>query len=160
MDIRELTFDAALIVTLASIPIVTEAQVDQPSNITRTEGQTSVIIPCPPSFVAGNVIPFWKINETFYHHSRLPCPFIASASGALIITVVDSTLNGTSFQCFAPPGIRDVPVIARRSDVGLLTVTPDPSRMSFLIIHNTFSTAVRYWSLVFSYYGEYFGHPS
>ena len=110
--------DAGLIALLTFT--TTEAQLG-PEDLRRTEGERNVIIPCP--FV-GSITPLWKINDNFYHHSRLPYPFIsANALSALIITVVDRSLNGTSFQCFAP-GVQDTS--PRTSSVGVLTVIPDP----------------------------------
>ena len=96
-----------------------------PTDITRTEGDLNEFIPCP---FDGINTPFWKINETFYHYSVLPCPFIPSTSPAgLVITVVDRSISGTSFQCFAPGTGRDTSIMA--SSVGVLTVVQIPSCM-------------------------------
>ena len=93
-----------------------------PSDITRVEGERNEFIPCP---FDGINTPFWRINDTFYHFSILPCPFIASISPVgLVITVVDRTISGTSFQCFAAGTGLDTSVMA--STVGVLTVIPDP----------------------------------
>lgn len=90
-----------------------------PSDIMRTEGDLNEFIPCPFDGVS---TPFWRINDTFYHSSILPCPFIASTSPTgLVITVVDRSISGTSFQCFAA-GSGSV----MESSIGVLTVIPDP----------------------------------
>ena len=90
-----------------------------PRNITRTEGTEDIHIPCqsyPPQ-----ATPFWKINDTIYYYSDVPPPFKASKSGReILIPVVDSTLNGTSFQCFTPTSSGNEVV---GSTVGVITVT-------------------------------------
>ena len=116
-----------LTITVVFSPAVTEAQViSGPSDFTRTEGEMNEFVPCP---FDGDNTPFWKINGIFYHFTRLPCPFIASTSPVgLVITVVDRSISGTSFQCFAPGNGQDTSVMA--SSIGVLTVNPNPSCMS------------------------------
>ena len=110
-----------LAITIAVTIVVAETQFG-PRNIERTEGNTNEFIPCP--FV-GTTTPFWKINDAFYYHTRLPRPFIASSSpSGLLITVVERSINGTSFQCFSAgtgPGAS-----VMNSSVGVLIVKPDP----------------------------------
>lgn len=89
-----------------------------PRDITRTEGDNQVVIPCQSHRVQAT--PFWKINDTIYYYSDVPPPFIASRNGRdIIIPVVGSTLNGTSFQCFVPSS-SGYGLIS--SSTGLLTV--------------------------------------
>lgn len=111
-----------LAITIA-VTIVVAETLFGPSNIERTEGNVNEFIPCP--FDGTTTTPFWKINDTFYYHTRLPRPFIASTSpSGLLITVVEKSISGTSFQCFAAgigPG-----AAVMRSSVGVLTVIPDP----------------------------------
>ena len=101
-----------------------------PRNIERTEGNTNEFIPCP---FDGTSTPFWKINNTFYYHTRLPRPFIASTSpSGLLIMVVERPISGTSFQCFAAgigPGAS-----VMRSSIGVLTVIPDPQCTSVSLV--------------------------
>ena len=107
----------------------TEAQVviAGPTNLTRAEGTRNEFIPCP--FDRENT-PFWKINATFYHFTALPCPFIASTSPVgLVISMVDRSINGTSFQCFAPGAGSDTSVMA--SSIGVFTVAANPLCMFF-----------------------------
>ena len=89
-----------------------------PRNVTRAEGTENIHIPCqsyPPQ-----ATPFWKINGTIYYYSDVPPPFVVSKSGREItIPVVDSTLNGTSFQCFIPSSTGDELIV---STVGVITV--------------------------------------
>ena len=93
-----------------------------PRSITRVEGTKDILIPCqsyPPQLQA---TPFWKINGTIYYYSDVPPPFKASKSGReLLIPVLDSTLNGTSLQCFIPPSLTEDELIG--STVGVITVT-------------------------------------
>lgn len=96
-----------------------EAQIG-PTDITRIEGQTNEFIPCP--YGDENTAASWRINNTFYHHTRLPCPFIVASNG-ILIPVLDRSISGTSFQCFATSS--DGQLLS--SSVGVLTVLPDPS---------------------------------
>jgi hypothetical protein len=101
----------------SSLVTHTDAQFG-PSDITTVEGEQNQFIPCP---FDGINTPFWRINDTLYHFSVLPCPFIASTSPVgLVITMVDRTISGTSFQCFAAGTGSDTSVMA--STVGVLTV--------------------------------------
>ena len=90
-----------------------------PRNITRAEGTEDINIPCqsyPPQ-----ATPFWKINGTIFYYSDVPPLFKVSKSGReILIPVVDSTLNGTSFQCFTPSSTRNEII---GSTVGVITVT-------------------------------------
>ena len=124
------TFDTSLsclrshlAITIAVTIMFAETQSQfGPSNIVRTEGNTNEFIPCP---FDRSTTPFWKINDTFYYHTRLPCPFIASTRPyGLLITVVERSLSGTSFQCFSAGTGTGASVL--RSTIGVLTVTPDP----------------------------------
>ena len=57
-----------------------------------------------------------------YYYSDVPPLFEASKSGREItIPVVDSTLNGTSLQCFTPSSLIEDELIG--STVGVITVT-------------------------------------
>ena len=87
-----------------------------PRNITRTEGTANdVTILC--QFYPIQATPVWKINDTIYYFSDVPQPFIVSQSGRdIFIPVVDSSLDGTSFQCFNPGN----DIIS--SSIGVLTV--------------------------------------
>ena len=90
-----------------------------PRNITRAEGTEDIDIPCQ-SYLS-QATPFWKINSTIYYYSDVPPPFKASNSGRqILIPVLDSILNGTSFQCFIPSSTRDELI---GSTVGVITVT-------------------------------------
>ena len=92
-----------------------------PRNISRTEGTQDTIIPCYHSYYSVQATPFWKIKGTVYYYSDVPPPFVVSKSGREIdIPVIDSTLNGTSFQCFASSSSGDELV---SSSVGVITVT-------------------------------------
>ena len=94
-------------------------QTSGPRNISQTEGATDVLIPC--HFHPAYATPFWKINDKVYYFSDVPPPFIASSSGRDIsIPLVDSSLNGTSFQCFVPSSSGND---LMGSSVGILTVT-------------------------------------
>ena len=89
-----------------------------PKNITRTEGSKQQIVPCQSYPIQAT--PFWKINDTIYYYSDLPLPLTASKSGReIIIPTVDSTLSGTSFQCFTPSSSGDELI---SSSIGVLTV--------------------------------------
>ena len=88
-----------------------------PRNITRTEGSNDVTIPCHSS----QATPFWKIKHITYYFSDVPPPFMASQSGrSITIPIIDLSLNGTSFQCFAPSSGDDLLI---SSSIGVLTVT-------------------------------------
>lgn len=90
-----------------------------PRNITRGEGTEDELILCHSFPVQATS--FWKISGIVYYYSDLPPPFVVSKSGRdIAIPVVDSTLNGTSFQCFVPSS-SGVELIS--STVGVLTVT-------------------------------------
>ena len=90
-----------------------------PKNTTRIEGSEEVPILCHSYPVQAT--PFWKINGTIYYYSDVPPPFEASKSGReIIILLVDSTLNRTSFQCFIPSSSGDE---LMSSSVGIITVT-------------------------------------
>ena len=84
-----------------------------PQNITRTEGANDVLIECP--FLA----PTWRINSSLYEPLSLEYPFLPSLTG-LKISVVDISLNNTSFQCFAPTG---TDLFVDSSSIGILNVT-------------------------------------
>ena len=91
----------------------------QSRNITRLEGTEDEIILCQSYSVQAT--PFWKINNTIYYYSDVPPPFRASKNGRDIVTpIVDSTLNGTSFQCFIPSSSGDDLI---SSSIGVLIVT-------------------------------------
>lgn len=106
----------------------TDAQVIiGPTDLTREEGERDEFIPCPFN---GDNTPFWKINGTFYHFTALPCPFMATTSPVgLVISMVDRSINGTSFQCFAPGAGSDTSVMA--SSIGVFTVAANPLCMFF-----------------------------
>ena len=131
-DVLYLCIAVALAYTVVFISLVTQNTYAQiqigPSDITRMEGERNEFIPCP---FDGINTPFWRINDTFYHFSILPCPFIASISPVgLVISVVDRTISGTSFQCFAAGTGQDPSVQA--STIGVLTVLPDPLCMLYV----------------------------
>jgi hypothetical protein len=89
-----------------------------PRNISRFEGTEGEIVLCWSYTVQAT--PFWKINGTIYYYSDVPPPFKASKSGReIIIPVVESTLNGTFFQCFTPSSSGDELI---SSSIGVLTV--------------------------------------
>ena len=73
----------------------------------RAEGTENVIIPCQ---VYGQLqaTPFWKINEKIYYHSDLPLPLRSINGKQVTISSIDSSLNGTTFQCFTPVSSGDV----------------------------------------------------
>ena len=67
----------------------------------RTEGVKNDIIPC---LVFGQLqaTPFWKINDKIYYYSDLPLPLRSVNGKHVTISTIDSSLNGTTFQCFVP----------------------------------------------------------
>lgn len=75
-----------------------------PLNITRTVGETYVVIPCPYS---GAYQVTWNINGHLYSMFNLPqfdgIKLLPISSG-LLIPVVTEHLDGTTFQCFYPSG--------------------------------------------------------
>ena len=110
-----------------------------PRNITRAEGTEDINIPCQS--YTSQVTPFWKINDTIYYYSDVPPPFKASKTGReILIPVVDSTLNGTSLQCFIPSSTGDELI---GSTVGVITVIENIhswvlSCKSFIVQHKMF----------------------
>ena len=98
----------------------TNLPIPEPRNITRAEGTVNVIIPCRS--YSSQATPFWKVNGTVYYHSDVPPPFVASKSSREItIPTIDSTLSGTSFQCFIPSS-SDSGDDLTSSSIGVLTV--------------------------------------
>ena len=96
-----------------------------PRNIIRTEGSKQEIILCQSYPIQAT--PFWKINDTIYYHSDLPLPLTASKSSRdIIIPTVDSTLSGTTFQCFIPSSAGDELI---SSSIGVLTVIANGMRI-------------------------------
>ena len=81
-----------------------EAQHEGPLNITRTIGESYVVIPCPYS---GAYEVTWKINGILYTTFNLP-QFdgikLLPVSSGLLIPLVTQHLDGTTFQCFYPSG--------------------------------------------------------
>ena len=74
----------------------------EPRHMAVAEGNMRVFIPCP---FGGSITPYWKINATFYYHSRLPRPFIATTKPrGLIIETIDRYLDGICLQCFVASG--------------------------------------------------------
>ena len=106
---------------MISVMAVSEAQQVGPTNITRREGETNEIIPCPLS-TTGGLLPYWKISGVIYSVSQLKYPYMGSLSPlALQILYIDRTLNGTSYQCLVAPGLGDDPT-PQQSSIGILTV--------------------------------------
>ena len=83
---------------------VYEGQHEGPLNITRTVGETYIVIPCPYSGVYEVT---WKINGILYTTFNLP-QFdgikLLPVSSGLLIPLVTEHLDGTTFQCFYPSG--------------------------------------------------------
>lgn len=104
-------FTAVLAAVILS-SIVNGQDTPGPQNITRTEGANDVLIQCP--FLA----PIWRINSSLYEPLGLEYPFLPSLTG-LKISVVDISLNRTSFQCFTPTGTE---LFVHVSSVGILNV--------------------------------------
>lgn len=74
-------------------------------------------------------MPFWKINDAYYHISQLYYPFALSANASgLLIKLIERSLNGTFFQCFAASGSNSDPTPLQQSTVGILTVDYDPAK--------------------------------
>ena len=75
-----------------------------PLNITRTVGETYIVIPCPFS---GAYEVTWNINGILYSMFNLP-KFdgikLLPVSSGLLIPLVTEHLNSTTFQCFYPSG--------------------------------------------------------
>ena len=97
------------------------AMTRQPSNITRSAGETDVFIPCPFEFRPAPSI--WRINGTDYTTATLPSIY-SWTPGGLFISVADPCLNQTSFQCIDTSygGLQ-----AQESSIGILTVaSPGP----------------------------------
>ena len=89
-----------------------------PRNITRTEGAADVVIAC--QFHPAYATPFWEINDKVYYFSDVPPPLMTSSNGRdIFIPIVDTSLNGTSFQCFVPSSSGNDLI---GSSVGVLTV--------------------------------------
>ena len=86
-----------------------------PTNITRSEGERNVFIPCP---LSGLVLPIWKINGYFYELYQLPEQY-TPAYGGVYIQIISRQLNGTTFQCFTQNGNA---YILEASSIGILTV--------------------------------------
>ena len=95
-----------------------------PTNITRSEGDVNEFIPCP--FDGLVATPFWRIDDTLYHITQLPYPFVSSSnSSGIIIKSITRYLNGTILQCFVASGLKSDPRPVG-SSVGILTVIFDP----------------------------------
>ena len=81
-----------------------EGQHQGPLNITRTLGETYLIIPCPYS---GTYEVTWKINGILYNTFNLP-QFdgvkLLPVSSGLLVPLINEHLDGTTFQCFYPSG--------------------------------------------------------
>ena len=87
-----------------------------PENITLTEGETDVLIPCT---VSGSIPPIWEINGSLYEYFQLPGIFMPIYRG-LVIKLVQRNLNGISFRCYTSVGaIGDT---VEKSSIGYLTV--------------------------------------
>ena len=86
-----------------------------PTNITRSEGEYNVFVPCP---LSGLVLPVWNINGYFYDLYQLPEQY-TPAYGGIYIQVVSRELNGTKFQCYT---LSESGYILAASSVGILTV--------------------------------------
>ena len=89
----------------------------EPKNITRTEEETDVFIPCP--FEHRSTAPIWRINGTDYTIATLPSIYSLSSSG-LFINRVDKCLDQTTFQCIDTSDSR---LEGQESSVGTLQVT-------------------------------------
>ncbi len=68
-----------------------------PGNITRSENEKQVFIPCPYAsrYFAPSI---WRINGTEYTSATLP-PIFSLGSNGLYIDEVHKCLDQTSFQC-------------------------------------------------------------
>ena len=82
----------------------------------RPEGLRNVIIDCP--FISSQATPVWIIRGVAYYITRLPPQYVALSNGDLQITLVDSSVNQTTFQCIVP--FENEELI---SDITLLYVT-------------------------------------
>ena len=87
-----------------------------PENITLTEGETNILIPCT---VSGNIPPIWAINGSLYEYFQLPEIFRPIYRG-LVIKLVQRNLNGISFRCYTSIGA--IGYIVEESSIGYLTV--------------------------------------
>ena len=90
----------------------------QPRNITRTEGETSVIISCE-IFAFQDRVVIWRINGVDHTRITFPSQYTQTASG-LTINQITRELDGTSYQCLLPLN-NDLSV--EESNVGFLKVT-------------------------------------
>lgn len=81
----------------------------------RPEGLQNVIIDCP---FTSQATPVWIIGGIAYYITRLPPQYIALPNGDLEITLVDSSVNQTTFQCIIPFENEEL-----LSDITLLYVT-------------------------------------
>ena len=86
-----------------------------PRNISRTEDERNVYIPCP---FPGSASPIWLINGIYYEAFHLPENMV-SVSFGLLITVVTVEMDGKTFQCMVSTG---VDFEFYKSTVGRLTV--------------------------------------
>lgn len=87
-----------------------------PENITVTEGETDILIPCS---VSGSIPPIWEINGSLYEYYQLSEVFQPIYRG-LVIKLIQRNLNGVSFRCFTPTGA--IGYIVEESSIGYLTV--------------------------------------
>ena len=103
---------------LANIFLLFNCQVGQdPSNITRVEGEENILIHCPFSAIGA---PIWRVNQTLRDPLSFKPPIQPTITG-ISITKLTCDFNQTSFQCFILSGIEELDVQA--SSVGWLTVT-------------------------------------
>ena len=99
-----------------SIFLYSGACEQRPENITRTEGEPDVFIPCT---VPGYIPPIWEINGSVYELFQLPEIFIPAYTG-IFIDIVQRNLHGTSFRCYTSTGSG---YMVQGSSTGYLTVT-------------------------------------
>lgn len=86
-----------------------------PRNITRTEGEVNVYIPCP---FPGSFSPIWIISGMHYEAFNLP-ENMYSVSFGLLIKYVTKEMDGKTFQCILQA---DVENGFYSSSIGILTV--------------------------------------
>ena len=80
-------------------------------------GLEDAIIHCPFTSIS-RATPIWIINEITYYFTKLPQHFIGEPNGDLLITLVDVSLNQTTFVCIVPFNNEEL-----TSDIIVLTVT-------------------------------------
>ena len=127
------------------IGYVCSQETENPTDISRDEGEEAVRIPCELVFSSiQNRMIFWRINGIDYTINNLPSIYTQTLSG-LRIERVTLAMNGTSFQCLLPT---DNDLAVQASSIGVLTVIPQTG--NGILIYIIIASCINYYASFFN----------